>query len=356
MKKNSKVKYVILCVILFILGSLSVYSYFTFFAVKKTETVITVIDSGIADGIENIYDAAVAIENYSGSGNLRSIGSGFVYDKDGYIITNHHVIDNANTLKVVFMDGTSISARLIGSDEYADIAVLKIGKEYVKKVAIIGNSDNTRIGDTVFTIGTPMSSSYIGTVTRGILSGKNRLVEVSVTSSFNDWIMNVMQTDAAINPGNSGGPLCNANGEVIGVNSMKVSEDKIEGIGFAITIEDAIVYAENIVSGKKISRSYLGITMADVIASKTSLNKYGINIDKNIKSGVIVADIDTNGPAYKGGINKGDVIIKIGDYSVKNVAELRYYLYKYKPNERVSVTVIRGKNNKVFSVKLGESE
>lgn len=324
----------------------------------KVEKTVTVTDKGIADGIDNIYDAVVVIENYK-KGKASSIGSGFIYNKEGYIMTNHHVIEKNDEIKVILMSGETISASVIGSDEYADIAVIKIDKQYVSKVAKIGNNENTNVGDTVFTIGSPMNASYSGTVTRGILSGKNRMVEVSINSSYNsssDWIMNVMQTDAAINPGNSGGPLCNVNGEVIGINSMKIVQSDIEGISFAIPIEDALEYANKIVNGIEIKRSYLGIEMGDISTSYFTLLRNNISIDSSITYGVIVFGVNSNSPAEKVGIQKGDVITEIGSDKADNVAKLRYYLYKHSPNEEVDVKVIRGKEEKIFKVILGESD
>ena len=182
------------------------------------------------------------------------------------------------------------------------------------------------------------------------------MVEVSVKSNTYDWIMNVMQTDAAINPGNSGGPLCNINGEVIGVNTMKIVESEIEGIGFAIPIEDAMTYAKKIINGEKIKRSYLGIEMGNIDTSKYQLRQYGINIDNSIENGVIVFNVANDGPCAKAGVVKGDVITKIGDYEVKNVAELKYYLFKYQPGETVDIIIKRGSEIKALKITLGESK
>lgn len=314
---------------------------------------VNVTENGISSGIENVYDSVVVVENYQKL-KLAGIGSGFIYDSKGYILTNHHVIDGASEIKVKLMDGETLVATVIGSDEYADIAVIKIDSSYVKRVAKIGDSSKMKVGDTVFTIGSPLSVDYAGTVTRGILSGKDRMVAVSVgNSSTNDWIMNVMQTDAAINPGNSGGPLCNVSGEVIGVNSMKIVKSEIEGIGFAIPIEDAIEYANLILKGEKIQRAYLGVSMTDFTTSSQYLRQEGITIDNTITSGVIVIEAVKGGPCADAGIKKGDVIIKIGKYDITSVAELRYYLYKYKPKEKIEIKVMRGKTEKIFNVTLG---
>ena len=315
----------------------------------KIEKHVTVTDTGISEGIGNVYDAVVIVENYQRS-KLAGIGSGFIYDEKGYIMTNHHVVEGAAELKVVLMSGETIEAKLLGSDAYADIAVIQIDKKYVKAVAKMGSSKDAKVGDTVFTIGSPMSETYAGTVTRGILSGKDRMVDVDSSN-----IMNVMQTDAAINPGNSGGPLCNINGEVIGINSLKIVQDEVEGIGFAIPIEDALEYANMIVSGEGIKRPYLGIHMTDVSGSYYELRRNGISIDSSITSGVVVVSVDKSSPCDKAGIEAGDVIVKIGNYDVTKSSELKFYLYKHKPGEEIEVKIIRGTSEKTMKVTLGES-
>lgn len=307
----------------------------------------TVSEIGLSTGINNVYDSVVVVQNYKND-KSNGIGSGFIYNNDGYIMTNSHVIEGASNIKVMLMSGDAVDATIIGDDEYADIAVIKIDKKYVTKVATLGSSESINVGDTVFTIGSPISSEYYGTVTRGILSGKNRLVNVTVESS-NDWIMNVMQTDAAINPGNSGGPLCNANGDVIGINSMKLVQSQVEGMGFAIPIEDAISYANMIVKGEKIKRSYLGLRMVNVSSTYNFANE-DIKIDSKVISGVAIIEILKDGPCNNTGLKKGDVITKIGDYNIKTVAELRYHLYKYKPNDKINIVVNR--NGKVMSYKV----
>lgn len=312
----------------------------------------TVSEIGLSTGINNVYDSVVVVQNYKND-KSNGIGSGFIYNNDGYIMTNSHVIEGASNIKVMLMSGDAVDATIIGDDEYADIAVIKIDKKYVTKVATLGSSESINVGDTVFTIGSPISSEYYGTVTRGILSGKNRLVNVTVESS-NDWIMNVMQTDAAINPGNSGGPLCNANGDVIGINSMKLVQSQVEGMGFAIPIEDAISYANMIVNGEKIKRSYLGLRMVNVSSTYNFANE-DIKIDSKVISGVAIIEILKDGPCNNTGLKKGDVITKIGDYKIKTVAELRYHLYKYKPNDKINIVVNRNGRVMSYKVTLGTS-
>ncbi len=319
-----------------------------------TEKNVNVTDTGISESVNKVKDSVVVIETYT-KGSLVGTGTGFVYDKDdknGYIMTNHHVIESGDTIKVTYSNDSETTATVVGSDEFADIAVLKVEKDTVLSTATIGKSSDINVGDTVFTIGSPMGIEYKGTVTKGILSGKDRLVSVSVGNSNSaDWIMNVMQTDAAINPGNSGGPLCNANGEVIGINSMKIVQTTIEGIGFAIPIEDAVMYAESLRENGKINRPYVGVSMIN--ASNTMQLLYsGIRLDKDITEGVVVVDVEKSSPASKAGIKSEDVIVKVGNDKVASVAEFRYRLYSYEVGDTVELTVNRDGQEKTFKVKL----
>lgn len=319
---------------------------------------VEVVDNSIADAVEKVYDAVVVIEAYNND-TLKSTGTGFVYKKTGgkgYIMTNNHVVDGANNVKIIYSNGTTTTADILGKETYSDIAVLTVKDDTVLSVVSLGDSTKMRLGDTVFTIGSPLGSEYSGTVTRGILSNKDRLVAVSLTSgSTSDWIMKVLQTDAAINPGNSGGPLLNVNGEVIGINSLKLVENEIEGMGFAIPIEDAIYYAEILEKGEKISRPYMGIGMLD-ISNPYSLRYYGINIDSSVTSGVVITEVEKNSPAYKAGLQKGDVIYQINDEDVNSIAEFRYVLYKSRPGDTITLKYYRGADKKSVNVKLVKND
>ena len=354
-KKNDK-KVLIICAIVFVI-SIGIVIYYLFLMNKKDNgglldnINVSGEEEKLIKGIDKIYDAVVVVEKYS-EGKVSSTGSGFIYDKEGYIMTNHHVVTGGEVVKVVLSDGNTLNAQVIGSDEFADIGILKIDKEYVKKVATLGSSEKMKLGQTVFTIGSPIDATYAGTVTKGILSGKNRMVAVSVSSNSKDWIMNVMQTDAAINPGNSGGPLCNSKGEVIGVNSMKIVQSQVEGIGFAIPIEDAKEYANEILSGKSKKKATLGISMSDLSNASAY---YGQYIDYSVTAGVLVVKITPGGASANAGLLPGDVIVKINNNKVNNVAELRYYLYKNNPGDTISVTYMRMKTQNTVQVTLGES-
>ena len=303
----------------------------------KTVKDVTVTDTGIADAVEKVYDSVVTVKNYS-RGQLYSTGSGFVFktdDKFGYILTNYHVISGGSEVSVVFTNNKEEKVTVVGYDEYSDIAVLSIDKSNILATAQLGSSESLRIGDTTFAVGTPVDSSvYSWSVTRGILSGKNRMVQVD------NYVMSVLQTDTAINSGNSGGPLCNANGEVIGITNMKLASSQIEGMGFAIPIDDAVKNAESIISGKKINRPYLGVSIYDN-------NNYFSN-----DTGVYVESVEHGGAADKAGIKKGDKIIKIEDTEITNTSYFRYQLYKYNIGDKIKITVERDGKEKTFTVTL----
>jgi len=319
---------------------------------------VTITDTGIAEAVDKLYDATVVIGAYQ-EGTLGSSGTGFVYKTDGndaYIITNHHVVDGATSVKVKFTNDVIENVELVASDKYADIAVLKIDKDKIISVAEIGSTEKARLGDTVFTIGGPLSDEYSWTVTRGIVSGKDRLVEVSVTNSSSaDWVMSVIQTDASINSGNSGGPLANANGEVIGVTNMKLVSSGVEGMGFAIPIEDAVNYADQLIEEGKIVRPLLGVSMGSV-EDAYSLYHYGITLDNSISQGVVVVEVQKDSAADKAGLQKGDVITKLEDYEASSVAKLKYYLYKYNAGDKVKITFIREGKTMTTTATLTESE
>ncbi len=311
---------------------------------------IIVNEEGISNSVDKIYDAVVIVETKNNS--TYALGSGFIYDKEGYILTNNHVVKGSKDINITLSSKESVNGTLIGSNEYYDIAVIKIDKKYVTTVATIGTSKDSKIGDTVFTIGTPVNTSYSWTVTKGILSAKDRKIEVAINSKTKDWIMNLLQTDAAVNSGNSGGPLCNINGEVIGINNMKLSESKASGIGFAIPIEDAIEYANKIVNGEETKKANLGISMTDINNAEDYSNG---TYDQNQKTGVFIVGTSKDGPCDKVGIKAGDIIVKINDNDIKNIAELRYTLSKNNPGDTVKISINRNGEIKEFKVTLSES-
>ena len=328
-----------------------------------TEKEVTVTDKGISDAVSKLYDASVIVEVGTSEDKLSGWGSGFVYktdDKYGYIFTNHHVVDGAKSIKIVLSNETEVTGELVGSDEYADVAVVKIPKDKVIAVAEIGKSEDVLVGDTIFAIGPPVRLEYSFTVTRGILSGTNRMVEMSSSSkksyygqSGDSWYMNLLQIDASINSGNSGGPLANSNGEVIGITNSKLSSStlsgaSIENMGFAIPIEDALSVAEYLENNGKVTRPVLGVTMTSVEGAEYN----GVKISDSITSGAVITDVSSGSTADAAKLKKGDVIIKLDDYRIKDYKYLKYYLYRYRVGDKVKITYIRDGKEKTVEVTL----
>lgn len=326
---------------------------------KSCNSTVIVENGSLSAAVEKAYDSAVMIKTYNGS-RTKGSGSGFIYKIEGdsaYVMTNHHVVDGGNKWVVITSTDEEIEGKVLGSDEYLDIAVIKIAKKaYMEAVAIVSDDKKINLGDTVFTIGAPVGYEYRGTVTNGIISGLNRLVEVSVkSSSKDDYVMEVIQTNAAVNPGNSGGPLLNANGEVVGIISMKLVENSIEGMGFAIPINYAMSHVATLEKGGKIERPLLGISMLNV-TDTYALFQQRITIPENVDSGVVVVEITEKSSIANSELQKGDIITKINGDAVKNGAYLKYLLYKYNPGETVKITYNRNGKTLTTSVKLIKNE
>lgn len=332
---------------------------------KDYNSLNNVVDSNNIDktnklslAINNVYDATVMINNYKNN-KISNTGSGFIYkvdDKYGYIMTNHHVINDGKDVIVILTDDQEIEAEVLGSDQYLDLAVLRIDKKFVKKVAPIGKNSLCNLGDEVFTIGSPLGYEYRGTVTNGIISGLKRLVEVSVSGNGEDWVMEVIQTNTAVNPGNSGGALFNYNGEVIGVISLKLVEDSVEGMGFAIPIEDAMSHIDKLEKGIEIERPLLGISMINAESKSVLKSYYNIELDKNISSGVVVIEISEGTGASKSSLQKGDVITQIDGKNVDNLAYLKYLLYKHNIGDTIELTYYRNGSYNTTKVNLMKND
>lgn len=324
----------------------------------NTKSVTITETNSIADAVEKVYDAVVVVEGYT-DGTLYSTGTGFVYKQENnksYIMTNNHVIEGSETIKVLFNNGKEVETKVVGSDTYSDIAVLSIDETKDISVASLGSTEVSKVGDAVFTVGSPEGSDYAGTVTKGVLSAKDRFVAVSLSSSTtSDYYMTVLQTDAAINPGNSGGPICNTNGEVIGITNMKLVDDSVEGMGFAIPIEEAVEVAEVLETEGKISRPYIGISMLD-ISESYYLWQAGIMIPSNVTEGVAVYSVEDNSPASKASLQKGDIIISVENQKVSSLADFRYELYKHSPGETIEIKYNRNGKEQTTKVTLGTNE
>ncbi len=362
MKQNSKstTRTVVYTLLILLIGVFLTYGFIYKFpklfqeTITKIERDVTVTDEGIADAVDNVYDSVIVVSNYKEK-KLYASGSGFIYKVDGnntYIITNHHVVKDGTSFKITYTDGSVAPAELLGGDVYADIAILKVEtKEGIKAVSI-GKSETLRVGDTTFTVGAPLDNVYSWTVTRGIISGKERLVEVSLNGSgSSDYVMNVLQTDAAVNSGNSGGPLCNSNGDVIGVVNAKISSTGVEGMGFAIPIEIAVEKAEQIIHAELSNYPYLGAYMLSINEAASYPSYYSVIKNSGLEEGVIIISVEDGSPAH-GKLQEGDIIVKINNTKISNVAYLRYELYKHKVGDTIEITFVRNGKEEKASVKL----
>lgn len=316
--------------------------------------------TSLADMVEKASKAVVGIvsnkneqrgffPNHQSSGT--SSGSGVIFrknDKEAYIVTNNHVIEGANNIEISLENGTKTEAELVGADALTDLAVLKINAKDVEIVMEMGDSDTLRAGDTVVAIGNPLGLEFSRTVTQGIVSAVNRTI--SVNTSAGNWDLNVIQTDAAINPGNSGGALVNMAGELVGINSLKIAENGVEGLGFAIPANDAKPLIEEMIKNGKVERPYMGIGMVDL---EQLSPQYLQELPKNIKGGVIITSVDPESAAAKAGLQIEDILVNINGHDIKNSTELRKMLYtELKVGEKASLQVYRNGKAQTFFIKL----
>lgn len=328
-----------------------------------TSTFTKADQATIADIVEELSPTIVGVINLQkmqSQFNLQSdsvptgSGSGVIFKKDnkyGYIITNNHVIEGANEIQVSLYSGEKVKAEVVGADALTDLAVLKIDGKYVNEVASFGDSSQLRTGDEVIAIGNPLGEEFSRTVTQGIVSATDR--SISVNTSAGEWEITAIQTDAAINPGNSGGALINANGEVIGINSLKIAEDGVEGLGFAIPSNDVIPIAEELINKGEIKRPYLGIQMYDVA---NIVQFYRQSMFGNLENGIVVAAVEPGSPAAKAGLKVNDVIVGIDGNEIKNVTELRKYLYsKVTPGNSVKIDFYRDGKKQTVTVETTSS-
>lgn len=291
--------------------------------------------------------------------SIASEGSGVVYKKDGnsaYVVTNNHVVDGASQIEIMLSDGTKVVGELVGTDTYSDIAVVKIASDKVTTVAEFADSDKVTVGETAIAIGSPLGTDYANSVTQGIVSSLSRTV--TMTNDHGDTIStNAIQTDAAINPGNSGGALINIEGQVIGINSSKISStsdsgsgNSVEGMGFAIPANDVVKIINQLEANGKVIRPALGITMANLSdLSTTTISR--LNIPTSVTSGIVVASVQSGMPA-EGKLKKYDVITAIDDKDVSSTTDLQSVLYGHSTGDSIKVTFYRGTDKKTETIKL----
>ena len=299
--------------------------------------------------IEKVEDAVVSIEAVKGS-NVDSTGTGFIYKKaltKAYVLTNAHVVED-NEIYVTNARGEKTEGKVLGLDEDLDLAVLEIDKAYAPKTVTLGNSDQVKVGEEIFVISSPISKEYSNSVTKGIISGINRTVPTSLDDS-EESLYDGIQFDAAVNPGSSGGPLFNKRGEVIGISTMKFIRLEIEGMGFAIPINQAKEHLKTLEKGENVKHPELGIAMV-ASTNKEQLELYDIKL-KTSKEGVVVLNVKegSNADSF---LQKGDLITKINKTKTKETDDVKTALTQCKVGDTIHVTIIRDGKEKIVDIEL----
>lgn len=283
--------------------------------------------SNTVELVEQVKSAVVGIQCNLKSGY--SIGSGVAVSDGGYILTNQHVVDGAKSIKIYFADKTSTSASIIWQDKVLDLAVIKSN---VNMPYLICSSNQSSVGEDIIAIGTPLTLDFKHTVTKGIISALNRTLEIPNQNGTISYMQNLIQHDASINAGNSGGPIINSNGEVVGINTLKVSD--AEGLGFAIPISVGKTVIEKLSVDENWTPSYMGVFGLDTEVAIFKGEKLSSN------QGVYVANIDED-TICKDYFKKGDVIVDVNGHKILTLLDLRLQLYKYKAGDILNITVIR---------------
>lgn len=310
-------------------------------------------------GINNIQTANFWYDEAGASEDPAGTGSGVIYKMAGnkaYVVTNQHVVEGATQLEVTLNDGTKIPAKLLGGDIWTDLAVLEIDAEQVKKVAEFGDSDAIKMGEPVMAIGNPLGATFSGSVTQGIISGINRTIPVDINQDgLMDWQAEVLQTDAAINPGNSGGALINIAGQVIGINSMKIAESAVEGIGLSIPINYAKPIIDDLEQFGVVKRPYMGVDLKSVAEIPGYYQEEALKLPRDITHGVALRQVIPNSPADQAGLRELDVIVELDGEKINDVIDLRKHLYqKKKIGEQMNITYYREGKQETTKMTLAE--
>ncbi|MBG0916898.1 S1C family serine protease [Exiguobacterium sp. SRB7LM] len=300
------------------------------------QTSSNVSDSSVTNAVATAQPAVVTVNNFAQTGFSSEaveagVGSGVIYKKEGdsaYIATNHHVVNGADKLTVTFNDGTTAEATLMGSDATYDLAVLKVDADKVPAVISIGKSSELKPGQTVIAIGNPLGQ-FENSVTRGVVSSTSRLVPVDTDENGQaDFNAEVIQTDAAINPGNSGGALINEEGQLVGINSMKIATAEVEGVGFSIPVDIALPLINQIEQTGEVNHPSLGVSLRDVSEFPPGYLTEQINLPESVTAGTIIVEVQQNSSAAKAGLEARDVIVKINDKDVSSFIDLRSELIR----------------------------
>lgn len=287
-------------------------------------------------------------------------GSGAIYkitDDLAYVFTNNHVVEGSDAIEVLLQDGTRVPATVVGADVWTDLAVLSIDAGNVDTAIEFGNSDNLTVGEPAIAIGSPLGTEFASSVTSGIISGIGRAVPVDTNNDGEyDWEMTAIQTDAAINPGNSGGPLINIAGQVVGINSMKISSATVEGMGFAIPSNDAVSIINQLEENGEVIRPHLGITMIDLAYVSKAQQSEELNLPEEVTEGVVITRVARGSSADSAGLQPRDVIVGFAGEEVATSVRLRQLLYTTEVGETVEIEFYRNGEPRVVSLEMLPAE
>ena len=289
---------------------------------------------------------AVQRGQFGGTQEARGLGSGVIYRRDGYIVTNNHVIQGANEVNVAFADGTTESGEILGTDPYTDLAVIKVDREDLPAAKFAENADLVP-GQLAVAIGSP--AGFESTVTSGVISGLNREIPPEL-SRGDTSLVDLIQTDAAISPGNSGGALADRSGEVVGINVayLPPQQTGAANIGFAIPTDTAISVADQLIEDGEATQPFLGVGLA-TLETETAQQ-----FDLSVDSGTLVTNVESGGPADEAGVEVEDVIVAAGSTEIQDSGDLLGVLRDYRPGDSVNLTVVRSGEEQEITVELGE--
>lgn len=334
---------------------------------KQPEQKINVdVTTQITEVVEKVSPAVVGVTNIQmradfwrqQQNNEAGTGSGVIYKKEdgyAYIVTNHHVIEGADVIEIVFSDDTDIEAELLGSDLFTDLAVVRVSDENIGEPIELGSSDQLKVGEPAIAIGNPLGHMFSGSVTTGVISGTQRTIPVDFTNDGRaDWQAEVIQTDAAINPGNSGGALININGQLVGINSMKINQAAVEGIGFAIPIDSARSVIDELEKTGEVTRPYLGVEIYSLEEVPKTEWRRSLNLPEEVEGGVYIWSIESLSPAQKAGLERLDVIVALDGEEILGTVDLRRILYQEKEvGDLTTVTFYRDGEKMETELTLG---